>query len=424
MGRFVKDGKRRVYPIAPRMTDYPAQVSESTFTPEQLEALQKRKQEFFGEADTSSAREILEKLSKKSQLAKVLLDSLPVDIPVVIENTPHITTSDGVQSSGYYSPNSNMITLGLSGITASTMVHEIMHGMSINYIKSNPNNEAVKDFISLFEYAKTLPELQGEYGLTNEYEFMSELFSNTRFQKKLSNARPKKGVKPYKNLFKQIWDTILKFFGISKPSLFEQSFAVASNIINEAKDWYPNTLELDNLDNNVDYAKIVNDFEGVNFPNTYNGNTVSDALRRLNSVYTPGEINELADTIVGVFRDIVDYYQEEYTDLSREDVIRKVTPIKIFQDVREELEANMQEFSSRGGLDYYVNNQRKMLDNYNDLVLMALPVITEDEGLMFGIQDYQTFELKMESELDSGISQDADMSDNDLMHEEMVTDGW
>ena len=29
--------------------------------------------------------------------------------------------------------------------------------------------------------------------------------------------------------------TILKFFGISKPSLFEQSFAVASNIINEAK---------------------------------------------------------------------------------------------------------------------------------------------------------------------------------------------
>lgn len=127
---------------------------------------------------------------------------------------------------------------------------------------------------------------------------------------------------------------------------------------------------------------------------------------------------------MGVFGDIIDYYQEEYTDLSREDVIRKVTPIKIFQDVREELEANMQEFSSREGLDYYVNNQRKMLDNYNDLVLMALPVITENEGLMFGVQDYQTFELKMESELDSGISQDADMSDNDLMHEEMSTDGW
>ena len=29
----------------------------------------------------------------------------------------------------------------------------------------------------------------------------------------------------------------------------------------------------------------------------------------------------------------------------------------------------------------------------------------------------------MESELDSGISQDADMSDNDLMRE-MSTDGW
>ncbi len=127
---------------------------------------------------------------------------------------------------------------------------------------------------------------------------------------------------------------------------------------------------------------------------------------------------------MGVFGDVIDYYQEEYTDLSREDVIRKVTPVKIFQDVREELEANMQEFSSREGLDYYVNNQRKMLDNYNDLVLMALPVITENEGLMFGVQDYQTFELKMESELDSGISQDADMSDNDLMHEEMSTDGW
>ncbi len=127
---------------------------------------------------------------------------------------------------------------------------------------------------------------------------------------------------------------------------------------------------------------------------------------------------------MGVFGDVIDYYQEEYTDLSREDVIRKVTPIKIFQDVREELEANMQEFSSIEGMDYYVNNQRKMLDNYNDLVLMALPVITENEGLMFGVQDYQTFELRMESELDSGISQDADMSDNDLMHEEMSTDGW
>lgn len=204
MGRFVKDGKRRVYPIAPRMTDYPAQVSERTFTPEQLEVLQDRKQKFFGEANTSSAREILEKLSKKSELAKVLLDVLPGDIPVVIENTPHVTTSAGVQALGYHSSGSNMITLGLAGITASNMVHEIMHGMTVNYLDSNPDNEAVKDFISLFEYAKTLPELQGEYGLTNEYEFMSELFSNTRFQKKLSNARPKKGVKPYKNLFKQI----------------------------------------------------------------------------------------------------------------------------------------------------------------------------------------------------------------------------
>ena len=164
--------------------------------------------------------------------------------------------------------------------------------------------------------------------------------------------------------------------------------------------------------------------KGLILPTLILGNTVSDALRRLNSVYTPGEINELADTIVGVFKDVIDYYQEEHTDLSREDVIRKVTPVKIFQDVREELEANMQEFSSIEGMDYYINNQRKMLDNYNDLVLMALPVITEDEGLMFGVQDYQTFELRMESELDSGISQDADMSDNDLMHEEMSTDGW
>src|SRR5690606_10936742 len=97
VGRFVKDGKRRVYPIAPRTTDYPAPASERTFTPEQLEALQKRKQEFFGESNTSSASEILEKLSKKSQLAKVLLDVLPADIPVVIENTPHITNSDGVR---------------------------------------------------------------------------------------------------------------------------------------------------------------------------------------------------------------------------------------------------------------------------------------------------------------------------------------
>ena len=204
VGRFVKNGKRRVYPIAPRMTDYPAQVSDRIFTSEQLEVLQDRKRGFFGDANTSSAREILEKLSKKSKLAKVLLDVLPADIPVVIENTPHVTTSDGVQSLGYYSTDSNMITLGLSGITASTMVHEIIHGMSVNYMNSNPNSEAVKGFISLFEYAKTLPELQGEYGLKNEFEFMSELFSNTRFQKKLSNARPKKGVKSYKNLFKQI----------------------------------------------------------------------------------------------------------------------------------------------------------------------------------------------------------------------------
>ena len=65
---------------------------------------------------------------------------------MVIENIPHVTTSDGVQSLGYYSPNSNMITLGLSGITASTMVHEILHGMSLNYMNSNPNNESCKRF--------------------------------------------------------------------------------------------------------------------------------------------------------------------------------------------------------------------------------------------------------------------------------------
>jgi hypothetical protein len=122
-----------------------------------------------------------------------------------------------------------------------TLVHEIIHALTSNELSSN--SEATKEFRKLYDHAlKFLPAYdpdskQGEYGMYDLDEFMTAIFTDASFVKKLMEIPPMKGSKSYSNLFEEILDYIYSLFGIEKSSdLYSQAFSVATNVLQEASD--------------------------------------------------------------------------------------------------------------------------------------------------------------------------------------------
>ena len=105
-------------------------------------------------------------------------------------------SDDGVVANGVYSFNSqiaelnNVILLDSNiGLNASTLVHEMTHANTHNYIETNPKSLYVKELRKLYAIARMYSE-NGDtaYGLADVHEFVSEAFGNAAFQEQLSNV--------------------------------------------------------------------------------------------------------------------------------------------------------------------------------------------------------------------------------------------
>lgn len=117
---------------------------------------------------------------------------------------------------------------------AGTILHELIHSATVyamdpsagysRYISSDPKLvDAVDQLRSIYRQVRADPDFKGEYGITNELEFVAEL-SNERFREKLAK----------KNLLQKVIDAIRTLFGIETDTALSGASAALDYLLDHA----------------------------------------------------------------------------------------------------------------------------------------------------------------------------------------------
>jgi hypothetical protein len=196
---------------------------------------------------TVSSSSILEKIANSvhplNKLAGKLLEYARInDVNVTL--VEDLTTDIGA-SAGAYFPGTNTIEINknarFKGLGAEpTLIHEILHALTSDVLTRDTANNA--EFAKLFNHARKfitpfdVSTREGEYALSDLDEFMAGIFTDASFIKKLTEIPAMEG-KKYDNFFEELYHYILSLFKINKEdqSLYDQAFAVASSVINDAR---------------------------------------------------------------------------------------------------------------------------------------------------------------------------------------------
>lgn len=427
-----------VYVEKPNELSYASEAS--TVTPERLEVLEANKAKYFGDTNQTTAKQLLSNIKKHSKgnntLADLMLRKLPEDMKVefvddiALNKADYNFEVDIENAAAIYNPVSNTVVLSRSGMTPTIIMHEILHGMSVNYMRENADSKTVKDFNTIFEHVKN--ELGDEkwYPTSNLNEFIVGLFTDTNFMNRIKEIAPSNEVGKYKNVFQELFNKILEFLGIkSNSTAYEQAFSIASNIINDNYNYISTMNEFYQGDayTKEELEKLNNTFAVSASPTEVINTPYTQALKRLNATYSLQDIKDLSSTIAQEFATTVSWYHEPARDLTREEMINDLTPDRVFKEIKEQFEDDLQEFVStntNGKNQKYIDNLQKLIANYNDLAMMATPEINFMEGLKFGTSDLTTYNYNQKEELDSGQSQTTEMDNQVEFHEEAVVDGW
>ena len=128
----------------------------------------------------------------------------------------------GLTAPGAYFPQFNEITLNTKTRTGTgnrVMLHEVVHAATVAMLAedttklTSERKEAVYALVGMYQYAKkVLPP--GDYGMTNIYEFVSEVFTNKKFQDRL-RAIPYKVKGQKGGLLTVFIQKILDLFGMN-----------------------------------------------------------------------------------------------------------------------------------------------------------------------------------------------------------------
>lgn len=109
-----------------------------------------------------------------------------------------------------------------------TMLHELVHAGSVEFMRNNPKHPATKRVRDIFELAKKeiddTADINFGYWKTNEYEFLAEALSNPKMIRELMSIQPKEKYSKLSNLFESLLDTLLGMIGLDiakKESVFD-----------------------------------------------------------------------------------------------------------------------------------------------------------------------------------------------------------
>jgi predicted NAD-dependent protein-ADP-ribosyltransferase YbiA (DUF1768 family) len=209
------------------------------------ESQQYLKDNYFPESESENLSVLLDKIANSNhtlnELAGLLRSMLVQDIRVSLIDVIK-DPETGKEYAGQYRSDLDSIQLSKSARHRKgaevTILHEALHAASYRVLEGN--NQEAKDFNKLYEAAKAHfgnVEYEGVfYPLKTKHEFLVGLFENGAFIQKLMQVPPVEGMKEYKNLFTQIWDTILRSLGITKEvdfSMYNQAFALATHIVTQ-----------------------------------------------------------------------------------------------------------------------------------------------------------------------------------------------
>jgi len=152
----------------------------------------------------------------------------------------------------------------------SIIIHEVIHHLTNRALRNN--DKLAKDWEKLYQHAKNTIK-EEHYGLSNADEFATELFTNSRFIKTLKKYDATNEFK-YANLFEELLDFIKSLFKTEYSfTLYDESFALLSNIIDENYNYLLNQEREKNIEdeyyNQLDYSQFENEKEVLRaIPNT------------------------------------------------------------------------------------------------------------------------------------------------------------
>ena len=203
-----------------------------------------RIKELFGNRTTMKASELLQKLidtgSQDSELARYLLTMIhKTDVDIVYSNTlgPSFPLSNGGTgySAAFHNPVTNTITIyngasTFANIDGEIILHEIIHALSFRMIRTD--SKGSRQLNELFDAVRQM--LPYEYALNDIDEFMVGIFTNPAFIARLKKLPPIDS--RHRNLFEQIWDSLLSLMGFKKgTTLYDQALAAGTTVLNDFK---------------------------------------------------------------------------------------------------------------------------------------------------------------------------------------------
>lgn len=200
--------------------------------------------ELFPIDDVVSNYEIINLIKEKGALhEKELVEILSpyIDETAPVEFTDELSNKKANGELSYNKGGTTNIKIRNTASGKTTIyLHELAHEVTLRQIdqyytdKSKLNSEqieAIKNLINVYEYSKKELVNDSSYGMTNVAEFISEAFSNKKFQDKLNNME-------YKNssIFSKILDYLSQLLGIKQGTALSETLnetiRLASNTTN------------------------------------------------------------------------------------------------------------------------------------------------------------------------------------------------
>ena len=201
----------------------------------------------------------------------------------------------GLTAPGAYFPQFNEITLNTKTRTGTgnrVMLHEVVHAATVAMLAedttklTSEQKEAVYALVDMYQYAKkVLPP--GDYGMTNIYEFVSEVFTNKKFQDRL-RAIPYKVKGQKGGLLTVFIQKILDLFGMNN---------LASNAMVQAEKLFSAEVPSTTASSGPKFAK------GKRIPKPKGPISTQDKWRTAEGVNSKGIPN--ARTYMDVINDIL-----------------------------------------------------------------------------------------------------------------------
>lgn len=230
--------------------------------------------EIFQDRDTISAKNAMLNIKSVNPKLSRLVDSLMTvmlsnDLDVQIKLSPVNVIEDATSSSkfirGQYDPNTNSIEIAEfgnfsnspNGVSHNTILHEIIHSITHNYIVDNIESENVTHLRNILDnvtksimdkYGLTKDEaISKYYGLSDISEFVSEGFVRSQLASEMLEI-PSSKTDAFENSFKELYDwvstVISKIAGHFNPNnIYEEFTGLASEIMTERKNSINNILD-------------------------------------------------------------------------------------------------------------------------------------------------------------------------------------